>query len=182
MGSMNRVVVVGISGSGKTTLARQIADVLEAPHLEMDSAFHKYGLADTAPPDFRPALEEVAQADRWVIDGNYSSHGARDVVWPRADTIVWLDLPRRTAMARVVGRTLRRVLTREEMWEGAKEPFTNLYRFDPLQNIMVWTWTQHAEVRDKYESVMSDGTWDHAAVHRLRSRSEVEAFLASLAG
>jgi len=29
-----------------------------------------------------------------VVDGNYVSTGARDVVWPRADTLVWLDQPR----------------------------------------------------------------------------------------
>jgi adenylate kinase family enzyme len=34
---MRRVVVVGTSGSGKTTLARQLAEVLEVPHIELDA-------------------------------------------------------------------------------------------------------------------------------------------------
>jgi hypothetical protein len=31
----------------------------------------------------------------WIADGNYS-HRIRQITWPAADTIVWLDLPRRT--------------------------------------------------------------------------------------
>jgi adenylate kinase family enzyme len=163
-------------------VARRIAAIIAAPHLEMDSVFHKHGWADDAPPEFGSTLDEFTRTDRWVIDGNYASHGARDVVWPRADTIVWLDPPRHTATARVVVRTLRRVITREELWDSVKEPFTNLYSRDPYKNIMVWTWTRHAETREKLETAMSDGSWDHATVHRLRTSGEVEAFLASLTG
>lgn len=174
---MNRVVVVGSSGSGKTTVARRLARGLDAPLLEMDSVFHRYGWADDAHDDFLPTLDDFTHADRWVVDGNYTSHGVREVVWPRADTFVWLDPPRRTVMSRVVRRTLRRVFTREELWGGVKEPFTNLYSRDPYNNIIVWTWTRHAHTRDKYEAAMTDGSWNHATVHRLRTPHDVERFL-----
>lgn len=173
---MNRIVVIGSSGSGKTTIARRLAASLDVPHLEMDSVFHQYGLADVAHDEFLPILDRFTDADRWVVDGNYTSHGTRDVVWPKAEAFVWLDPPRPTAMGRVVLRTLKRVLTREEIWPGVREPFSNLYRLDPHRNIIVWTWTRHAHVREKYEEAMRDGTWDHATVHRLTSGREVEAF------
>lgn len=174
---MNRVVVVGSSGSGKTTVARRLADSLDLRHLEMDSVFHRDGWADEAPIHFVPALDEFTQAERWVVDGNYTSHGVRDVVWPRADTFIWLDLPRRTTMSRVVRRTLRRVFTREELWGEVKEPFTNLYSRDPYENIIVWTWTRHGHTREKFETAMTHGSWDHAAVIHLQSPSEVKRFL-----
>lgn len=177
MTGMERVVVVGSSGSGKTTFAQRLAHLLDVPHLEMDSLFHKYGLADEAHDDFLPTLDGFTDQARWVVDGNYTSHGTRQVVWPKADTFIWLDPPRRTTMSRVVRRTLRRVLTREEMWPGVREPFSNLYRLDPYRNIMVWTWTRHAHGRDKFETAMGDGSWGHATVHRLRSTAEAETFL-----
>lgn len=177
---MNRIVVVGSSGSGKTTFARRLAAILDLPHLEMDSVFHRDGLADEAHDDFVPILEEFTDAERWVVDGNYTSHGARDVVWPKANTFFWLDLPRWTSVSRVVRRTLRRVLLRQELWAGVKEPWSNLYSLDPYRNIIVWTWTRHAHVRAKYEEAMLDESWRHATVHRLRSRSEAESFLDSL--
>ncbi len=83
-------------------------------------------------------------------------------------------------MSRVVRRTLRRTLLREELWNGIREPLTNLYSLDPYRNIIVWTWTRHASVRYEYEAALEDGSWEHAEVHRLRSVAEVEDFIATL--
>lgn len=180
MTTLNRVVVLGSSGSGKTTVARRLASSINAPHLEMDSVFHRYGWADDAPDDFLPILEEFTRADRWVVDGNYTSHGVREVVWPKADTFVWLDTPRITAMRRVIGRTLRRVITREKLWGSVKEPFTNLYSRDPYKNIIVWTWTRHAHTRQNYEATLAAGSWAHATVYRLHTPGDVDRFLESV--
>jgi len=51
-----------------------------------------------------------------------STNQPRDVVWTRADIVVWFDLPRRTVMRQVVTRTLRRAITRAELWNGNREP------------------------------------------------------------
>lgn len=178
---MQRIVVVGGSGSGKTTLARRLAETLDLSHLELDSVFHRHGWADEAPVDFRPVVENFARGDRWVVDGGYTSHGTREVLWPRADTFVWLDLPRRTAMGRVTRRTLRRVTTREALWEGGvKEKPSNLFRLDPGRNIILWTWVRHRPTREKYEAVMGGEDWAHADVHRLRTGAEVRGFLRGL--
>jgi adenylate kinase family enzyme len=179
---MHRVVVVGSSGSGKTTVARRIAAALDVPCLEMDSVFHKYGWADEPHDEFLPTLDEFTSGAQWLVDGNYVRLGVRGVVWPRADTVVWLDLPRRTALFRVVLRTLRRVIAREELWGGVKEPFTNLYSRDPTKNIIVWTWTRHEQTREQFEQALADGSWDHATVYRLRTRNEVDRFLETVAG
>jgi len=85
---VQRVSVVGTSGSGKSTLARELARRLGASWLELDSVYH---LADWTPLDaaeFRARVAAVAAGERWVIDGNYST--VRDLVWARADTVVWL--------------------------------------------------------------------------------------------
>jgi adenylate kinase family enzyme len=175
-----RVVVVGNSGSGKTTFARQLAARLDAPCLEMDSVFHRAGWDQTPDDEFQAELDEFTSTDRWVVDGNYTSHGTREVVWPRADTFIWLDLPRRVTTYRVVKRTLRRVFTREELWTGVVEPWTNLYSLDPYKNIIVWTWTMDGRTRRKYETVIAEGRWEHAEFHRLRSVEEADRFLRSV--
>ena len=174
---MQRISVIGSSGSGKTTVARTIADQLDLPHLELDSVFHLPGWQQRPDPEFREEVARFVAGDRWVVDGNYTSHGVAQIVWPRADTVIWLDPSRSLVMRRVVGRTLRRVATREELWSGNREPWTNLYSRDPYKNIIVWAWTRHGHVRQKYEGMLSDGTWDHLEVVRLRTAREVDALL-----
>ena len=61
-----------------------------------------------------------------MIDGNYRTVVVDGPVWQRADTVVWLDLPRRIVMRQVVSRTFRRSILREELWNGNREPLRNL--------------------------------------------------------
>lgn len=177
---VNRVVVVGSSGSGKTTVARRIADCLDVPFLEMDAVMHGQGWNSTSDEEFRRALDGFTSGERWVIDGNYTSHGAREVVWPRIDTVVWTDPPKRVVMSRVIRRTLQRMITREELWGSVREPLANLTKTDPYENIIVWAWTRYDHIQQKYEDAMRNGSWAHATVYRLGTRAEVGDFLRSL--
>jgi hypothetical protein len=88
---------------------------------------------------------------------------------------VWLDLPRLTTTWQVIRRTLRRALTREELWNGNREPLTNFYSLDPEKNVILWSWTRHRATRKKYERHLADGTWAHAEVIRLRTADDVNA-------
>jgi adenylate kinase family enzyme len=177
---LHRVLVVGNSGAGKTTVARAIASVLGAPHLELDAVRHRDGWDSVGPEEFEGIVAGFASADRWVIDGGYTSLGTREFVWPRMDAVVWLDPPRWLATARVLRRTLWRMITRERLWGSVTEAWSNLYSRDPLENIIVWTWTRHADVRRRYEHASIDGSWAHATVVRLKSRRDVSALLDSL--
>lgn len=172
--------MIGSSGSGKTTVARAIAEALDLTYVELDSLFHQPGWQKKPDPEFREEVSQLIAGERWVVDGNYTSHGVADIVWPRADAVVWLDPSRPVIMRRVVGRTLRRVTTREELWNGNREPWTNLYSRDPYKNIIVWAWTRFEGTREKYQRMLVDGTWDHLQVVRLRTAGQTKAFLAGL--
>ena len=41
----------------------------------------------------------VSQLDAWVVDGNYEAVVSDGPIWRRADTVVWLDVPKRVAMS-----------------------------------------------------------------------------------
>ncbi|MEM1335717.1 MAG: adenylate kinase, partial [Actinomycetota bacterium] len=104
---MRRCAVIGASGSGKSTHAGRIAQVLDVECIDLDELFHgpDWSLPET--PELRRRVTEAldrADADRagWVVSGNYST--TADIVHGRADTIVWLDLPRWRSTARVVRR------------------------------------------------------------------------------
>jgi adenylate kinase family enzyme len=177
---VRRVSVVGNSGSGKSALARNLAAVLGVPHLELDSVFHQPGWEPLPHDEFQRVVAARADEDGWVIDGNYSA--VRPVVWARADTVVWLDLPRRAVMRQVTWRTVRRAVTREELWNGNREPLANFTRWAPEESIISWAWHSHAKYRTRYAAAAADPANRHLAFVRLTSRRDAGRFLADPAG
>ena len=173
---VRRVSVVGTSGSGKSTLASQLAEVLGVPHLELDAVHHQPGWEPLPTDEFRRIVAARAAAGGWVIDGNYGR--VRDLVWARADTVVWLDLPKRTVMRQVVWRTLRRVALRRELWNGNRERWQNFFTWDPEQSVISWAWHKHAPDRARYAAAAADPANAHLRFIRLASSRDVDRFLA----
>ena len=173
---MQRVSVVGASGVGKTSMARALAEVLDVPHHELD-ALH-WGPDWTASDTFRDDVARIASGDRWVIDGNYSS--VRDLVLERVDTVVWLRLPRRIAMARLVRRSVGRVARRHVLWNGNTESLGNLVRVWDREHLLRWSWNSHARHRARYGAEMGDPALGHVRYVVLERPEEVEHFLAEV--
>jgi len=172
------VSVVGCSGAGKTTFARELARRLGVAHVELDALFHGPGWTEPDPDDFRRRVAAALDGatDGWVTCGNYSLV-REPVVWPRADTVVVLDLPKALVMRRVVARTLRRTLLRVELWNGNREPFSNLWAWDPERNIIRWSWVRHGVYHERYAAAAQDPAHAHARFVFLRDPDEVQAFL-----
>jgi adenylate kinase family enzyme len=175
---MRRVGVVGNSGSGKSTLGRQLAHALAVPFVELDAIYHQSGWQPMRREEFRARVAAAVAGDGWVVDGNYSA--VRDLVWARADTVVWFDLPRRTVMRQIVLRTLRRTVTRERLWNDNREPLSNLYHRSPEQSIIVWAWTRHATYHHRYSQAAADPAYAHISFVRIRSRADAAALLAAV--
>lgn len=57
--SEERFLVIGSSGAGKTTVARQIARILDLPHIEFDAYRHGPNWTETPDDIFREQLREV---------------------------------------------------------------------------------------------------------------------------
>jgi adenylate kinase family enzyme len=163
--------VVGCSGAGKTTLARSLAESLGCPHVELDAIFHQPGWTELDNETFRSEVGKAVAGPMWVVDGNYSV--VQDIVWNRADTVVWVDLPYLLVMGRVILRTLRRIILRTELWNGNREPFTNLLSLDPQKSIIAWTATRHRIYHERYLAAEADSLWSGLTFIRLRSRSDV---------
>ncbi len=175
-----RISIVGSSGSGKTTLARRVASRLGCDHVELDAIFHQPGWEPLEQSLFVDRVEHALSGEGWVCDGSYIDRLGR-LPQARADTIVWLDLPRRITMPALVTRTVRRAVRREELWNGNREPLTNITRWDPRVNVIRWSWVHHHEYRAHFERLAVDGTWGHARVVRLQDRRQVDRWAQALA-
>lgn len=176
---MQRISVVGNSGSGKTTLAAGIAAALRIPHLELDAVFHQRGWQPLETGLFRARVAEVIAADAWVVDGNYSA--VQDLVWARADTVVWIDIPRRTVMRQLVPRTLRRMITREQLWNGNTESWRDVFCLDPERSLLLWAWRSHDEYAQRYAQAQQDPAHQHLRFIRVPGRGAAADLVAGLA-
>jgi adenylate kinase family enzyme len=170
---MRRVIVMGTAGSGKTTVAAALARRLAVPHVELDALAWGPDWESTPPEVLRERVAAAVEAEAWVVDGNYSA--TRDLVWPRADTVVWLDPPRRVVMWRVITRTVRRIVTRRVLWSGNRESLRTALSRD---SIVLWAWTTYDRRHRDYPDQLA--AHPNLAVHRLRSARDVDRFLAAV--
>jgi hypothetical protein len=113
------------------------------------------------------------------MDGYYGGL-TETVVWPRADTVVWLDLPRRVVLVQAGARSVRRIVRREELWGGNREQVSNLFSWSPEKSVLRWIWIQHPKRRAQFLAASADPKWSAIEFIRLRSRSEVDAWLSAL--
>lgn len=173
---MRRIHVVGTSGSGKTTLARQIAERLDIPYVELDALHWE--------PDWTPADKAILRArvtdalagGAWVVDGNYTA--LHDLTLARADTLIWLDYPLPVVLWRVTTRTARRYFARTTLWNGNRERLGSVFSKD---SIILWALTTWAKNRRRYRELSAGATYVQVHIVRLRSPRQTRRWLGSLA-
>jgi hypothetical protein len=174
------VLVVGDSCTGKSTLGETLARLLGAPHVELDALYWRPGWTGAPPAEFLARVDDATRAERWVVSGNYSVQ--RDVTWPRADTVVWLDFPLRVTLPRILTRSWRRWRRDELLWGTNRERFwPQLKVWSPPDSLIAWTLGHHRALRARYEASLADPTLAHLGWHRLRSPRELTAWSRALA-
>lgn len=158
---------------GKTTLSKALAKKFGLVLIEQDAIRHQANWVERSYEDHKVVLEEMMEsaAHGWVSDGNYRA--VRDEVYSRVETIIVLALPLRVMMWRTFKRTLRRAITREELWNGNREnPIEGF--FSP--NGVVWDiWTRRELFRNVGESSIANAPED-ARVIVLKSGKELNDF------
>jgi adenylate kinase family enzyme len=162
---MRRVLIVGCSGAGKSTLARRLGALLDLPVVHLDHLYWRPGWIAASDDEFHAAQQETVAGDRWIIDGNYSS--SLHLRLPRADTVIFLDLPRRASFRRIFVRTFR------ERGRDTQAPGC-VSKVDREFIAWVWTW-QRLHRGPLLDRLAREAP--HARIVRLTSPRQVRAFL-----
>ena len=172
-----RWVVVGPSCSGKTTVARRIAACVAAPHIELD-ALH-WTRPDWRLPtveEFRARVDEATRGERWVADGNYSK--VRDLVWGRADTVVWLDVALPSTIWRLIKRTWQRSRTSVRLWGRQQETLRNA--LFSRESLLLYSVRTDRRRRRTYAALAENPAYEHLHVMRLRGQRAIDRWLEDL--
>ena len=157
-------------------LAKKIAQTLEIPHVEFDAYQHGPHWTETPDEEFKEQLRQALQPGAWVADGNYSL--ARDIVWPRVQTLVWLDYPISVVMWRLFWRTLRRAVFRQELWNGNQD--TLLRHFFSRKSLLLWAMQTHWLRRREIPSALARPEYAHIHLVHLRSPESADQWLNTL--
>jgi adenylate kinase family enzyme len=166
---MKKILVVGSSGAGKSTFARHLGKTTGLEVIHLDKIFWNPGWVETDREEWRKKIEQLSKGDSWIMDGNYS--GTLETRLPACDTVIFLDMPRLLCVYRI----LKRVVfywpgSRPDMAEGCHEKFN--------WEFVKYVWNYRHRSKPKVEALLKRFE-DTKTVIRLRSKSEIEDFLAN---
>jgi adenylate kinase family enzyme len=132
--SAARVIVIGTSATGKSTFAQQLATIKSMPLVQLDPLFWD---------------------KEWLVDGNYGA--VREQLWSKANVVIWLNYSLPVVLWRGLKRTVKRVISQQELWHGNKESFRR--SFLSRESILVWILTTHARRTREFEALKASGEY-----------------------
>ena len=172
-----RVSVVGSTGTGKTTYARCLAEIIGAKHVELDALAWgpNWTLAD--PETMQARVRDAISGDAWVTDGNYGGRGARQLIWPRVDTIVWLDFSLPVIFRRLWRRTTDRIRDGRELWPGTGNRETVRAAFFSRESLFFWALRTYWRRKRVYTQLFASAEYPNAQKLRFRTPRDADAWL-----
>jgi energy-coupling factor transporter ATP-binding protein EcfA2 len=174
-----RILILGRTGSGKTTLARELAAAIGVRHVELDALYFGPDFCTAPLPVLRDRTRAAIAGDRWVTDGNKSA--VRDLVWPRADTVIWLDYPLVVCLWRLARRALWRTSVIKAQAAQTDGKAGLLRQFLLAAKGVLTALQSHKGQHREYPRMFAKQENQHLAVVRLRSPRATRRWLAHLA-
>ena len=164
---MKRILIIGSGGAGKSTLAPRLGEKMGIEVVHLDKLFWNPGWVPTAKDEWREIVRQAVEKDSWIMDGNFG--GTLEMRVQACDTIIFLDMPRRICIYRILKRwVMYRTDTRPDMAAGCEE------RFD--FEFFMWVWNYPKRSKPEKELVMERYAKEKTII-RLKSKREIERFL-----
>ena len=171
-----RIVVVGTSCAGKSTFSSSLARAIGCSRIELDSLYWGPEWEPKPPKEFRLLVSEAIAQESWVADGNYGS--VRELVWPRASIVVWLNYSFPRVLWQALKRTVSRCVSGEILWHGNRESVRR--SFFSKQSILVWVATTYHRRQNEFNTLRTSNRFSHVAWVEIRHPAEARQLLASL--
>ncbi len=150
---MKKVVVIGSGGAGKSTFSRKLGEITGLPVVHLDQLHWHPGWVGTPADEWREIVRQEIAKPEWIMDGNFTNHGAGELRRQTSDTVIWFDLPRSSCMFGIMRRAAGSYgQVRPEMAEGCPERFDfEFFRY-------VWTYRrqQRPKLLKYFEGLRAD--------------------------
>lgn len=173
-----RVVVVGVTSSGKSTLAENLSQRFDLSCIELDELNWEPNWQAAPLEVFRARVEKATQAERWIVAGNY--HIVRDLIWPKAEAIIWLDYPFSTVLWQLTHRTFRRWWNQELLWGTNREPLWTHFKLWSNDSLYHWLFKTYWRRKREFPMLLSQPEYQHLKLIRFTDPKETKEWLESL--
>ncbi len=173
-----RVVIIGVTSSGKSTLAENLAKRFGHRFIELDALHWEPNWQEAPLEVFRKRVEKATQAERWIVAGNY--HVARDLIWPHAELIIWLDYPFLTVLWQLTRRTFRRWWIQEVLWGTNREPFWRHFQLWSQESLFHWLFKTYWRRKREIPILLSQPEYQHLKLIRFKNPKETSDWFEGL--
>jgi adenylate kinase family enzyme len=173
-----RIIVIGTTSSGKSTLAEQLAVRLDMEFIELDALHWEPNWQAASLEIFRGRVTKALRAERWVVAGNY--HTVRDLVWPKAEAVIWLDYPLWRIFWQLTRRTFSRWWTRELLWGTNRENLWMHFKLWSQESLFHWLFKTYWRRKREYPELLALPEHQHLILLRFRNPSETDEWLRKL--
>ncbi|MEJ2478752.1 MAG: hypothetical protein P8Y78_00995 [Acidihalobacter sp.] len=174
--SAKRTLVVGTSCAGKSTFARRLAGVSGATWIELDELFWSEHWRPKPQEEFARLVGEATAGPAWIADGNYGH--VREVLWPQAERLVWLNYGKPRVFWRSLKRSIRRCLSNEPLWHGNRETFRKT--FLSRDSILLWVLTTFERRRRELTVLRKSAAYPHLEWIEFTHPRQAERWLSGL--
>ncbi|HJR80699.1 MAG TPA: hypothetical protein VJ821_11550 [Anaerolineales bacterium] len=175
-----RVVVIGTTSSGKSTLAARLAERFDMEFIELDALYWEPDWQGASLEVFRARVEKSIQAERWVVAGNY--HVVRDLIWPEAQAVIWLDYSLSRIFWQLTRRTFVRWWTQELLWGTNRERLWTHFKIWSQESLFNWLFKTYWRRKREYPMLLSLPEHRHLVLIHFEHPNETEAWIKSLSG
>ncbi len=117
-----RILVLGVSASGKSTFAKRLREKVQLPLTRVDAFMWQPGWQYIGDEATIAKLQEIGSGEEWIIEG-YIEKCVRPFLFERADSIIYLDYPRRVATLRYLKRCLKHRKNPRPELKGSPDTF-----------------------------------------------------------
>lgn len=172
-----RIAIVGTTSSGKSTLAKKLAEKIGGDFIELDALHWEPNWTEAKIEVFRERVETATSSQVWVVAGNY--HVVRDLVWSKAQAVIWLDYPLPLLFWRLLTRTIRRWLTREELWNGNREKLWWYFKIWSEESLFHWLFKTYWRRKREYPLLFAQPENSHLKILHFTNPSDTEDWLSN---
>jgi len=173
-----RIVIIGSTSSGKSTLAEHLANRFALHYIDLDALHWKPNWTEAPLEVFRKRVATATQAPAWAVAGNY--HVVRDLIWPQAEAVIWLDYSLPRIFWQLTRRTFTRWWNRELLWGTNYENLWMHFKVWSDESLYKWLFKTYWRRKREYPILLELPENQHLKVMRFEYPQETDEWLKQL--